>query len=174
MSADPKPHILVVLEEGGEKWFEVEHPGCSTQIHETDSISGDREATVVYESYTCRLQWVLDYWGLDFLEHPDGTTQGWQPLAPGRYGIVSYSRGDGVDNDTGVELVGAELSVSDKIVMRPVWERRQRRHYSQSPLDRPTEREIQDAIRVLEEGENQLLAPALYLEAFTIMDEAAG
>ena len=34
-----------------------------------------------------------------------------------------------------------------------------------------SEREIQDAIRVLEDEENQIFAPALYLEAFRILDE---
>lgn len=168
MSTDTKPHLLVVLEDGDGTSFDVEHPGCATELVELDSISGDREAVITYERYTCRMQWVLDYWGLDFLEHPDGT-QGWDTLAPGHYGIVSYSHGE----DTGVALLEPVLAVSDKITMRPVWDRRQRRHYLQAPLDTPTEAEIQDAIRVLEDPDNEIFAPALHLEAFTILDEAS-
>jgi len=63
------------------------------------------------------------------------------------------------------------IPVSQNIRMRPVWERRQRRTYLQSELGPPVEREIQDAIRVLGDAENQIFAPALYLEAFRILDE---
>lgn len=170
MSSDTKPHLLVVFQDGDETAYEIEHPGCATELVELDSISGDREAVMTYERYTCRMQWVLDYWGLDFLEHPDGRSKGWGTLAPGHYGIFSYTDGD----DTGVALVNpAALEVSEQITMRPVWARRQRRYYLQAPLDAPTQAEIHDAIKVLEDEENQFHAPALYLEAFTIFDEAS-
>ena len=63
------------------------------------------------------------------------------------------------------------IPVSTSIRIRPVWARRQRRVYLQSDLAPPSEREIQDAIRVLGDEENQIFAPALYLEAFRILDE---
>lgn len=65
-----------------------------------------------------------------------------------------------------------DLPISDSITMRPVWRRRQLRHYFNMKPKPPTEREIQDAIRVLADPENQLYAPALHLEAFMILDEA--
>lgn len=66
-----------------------------------------------------------------------------------------------------------DLPVSKKITMRPVWARRQRRHYLQSPLERPTESEIQDAIRVIRDPDNMRLAPALFREAALIIKEAS-
>lgn len=66
-----------------------------------------------------------------------------------------------------------DLPVSDKIVMRPVWRRRQRRHYHLVRLARPTDAEMHDAVLVLADPDNQTFAPALYLEAFRIMDEAS-
>lgn len=169
MSVDSKPHLLVIFQDGDETSYDIEHPGCATKLVELDSISGDREAVVTYEHPTCRLQLAVDYWGLDFLEHADGT-QGWLSLKPGYYGIVSYSEGD----DIGVRLVELDpLPVSERITVRPVWDRRQRRHHLQAPLDAPSEAEIHDAIKVLEDPENEIFAPALHLEAFTIFDEAS-
>jgi hypothetical protein len=66
----------------------------------------------------------------------------------------------------------SEIPPSNSITVRPVWRRRQRRAYLQSELAPPSEAEIQDAIRVLGDGESQVFAPALYLEAFRIFDEA--
>jgi len=42
----------------------------------------------------------------------------------------------------------------------------------QSALAPPTSTEIRDATLVLEDRENELFAPALYLEATLILDEA--
>jgi hypothetical protein len=63
------------------------------------------------------------------------------------------------------------IPVSDSITMRPVWARRQRRHYMLGKLDPPSELEMQDAIRVLADPELQVSAPALHLEAFRILEE---
>ena len=66
-----------------------------------------------------------------------------------------------------------EIPVSNSVVMRPVWKRRQRRHYMHANLEYPNEAEKHDAILVLADAENQLLAPALYLEAELIFMEAS-
>jgi predicted transcriptional regulator len=65
-----------------------------------------------------------------------------------------------------------DLPISDKITMRPVWKRRQRRIYGQNSLPPPNDAEKADAIRILGDQRLQRDAPALYFEAFTIMDEA--
>lgn len=65
------------------------------------------------------------------------------------------------------------LPVSDKIRMRPTWRRRQIRHYLHKIPGPPTDAEMHDAVLVLADPENQLLAPALYLEAFRILDESS-
>lgn len=65
-----------------------------------------------------------------------------------------------------------ELPVSDKIRMRPVWARRQRRRYFQGPLAPPTRSEFEDALAVLRDEENRTYAPALWAEALLIVDEA--
>ena len=64
------------------------------------------------------------------------------------------------------------IPVSTSISMRPVWKRRQRRIYMQPKPEPPSELEIQDAIKVLEDEESEVFAPALHLEAFRILDEA--
>lgn len=64
------------------------------------------------------------------------------------------------------------IPVSDKIRMRPVWRRRQVRHYLHKLPPAPTDAEMHDAVLVLADPENQALAPALHLEAFRILDEA--
>lgn len=64
------------------------------------------------------------------------------------------------------------IPVSDKIRMRPVWRRRQVRHYLHKLPLAPTDAEMHDAVLVLADPENQTLAPALHLEAFRILDEA--
>lgn len=74
--------------------------------------------------------------------------------------------------DTGVQML-SDVPITDKINMRPVWRRRQRRHYLLNLMDVPTEEEIQDAIRVLADPENEIFAPALWFEAFTIFEEAS-
>ena len=67
-----------------------------------------------------------------------------------------------------------DIPVSDSITMRPTWRRRQMRAYLPLlQLTHPTAREIQDAIRVLEDPDNERLAPALNLEAFRIFEEAS-
>lgn len=65
------------------------------------------------------------------------------------------------------------LPVSKSIKMRPVWRRRQRRKYYLAELAAPTDAEMHDAVLVLADPANQTYAPALYLEAFRILDEAS-
>jgi hypothetical protein len=64
------------------------------------------------------------------------------------------------------------IPTSTSIVMRPVWHRRQRRHYSEDVLGPPTDDEMHDAIMVLSDRQLQKEAPALWLEAETIHQEA--
>ena len=171
-SQDAFPHILDVIDSGKEAYYEIEHlPGCPIETYD--------DGGVIYESYNCRVAWVVDNWSLDFLEHDDGRV-GWQLLEPGSYLISSYTEyvpGEfggtyGEEWDTGVRLVDP-IPISESITMRPTWKRRQRRVYHQGPLDPPTEAELWDAIRVLEQDDNQLMAPALHLEAFNIFEEAS-
>lgn len=66
------------------------------------------------------------------------------------------------------------VPVTDSMKMRPVWKRRQRRVYHGiNDLEPPSEEEMQDAIRVLADPDNQVFAPALYLEAERIFEEAS-
>lgn len=65
-----------------------------------------------------------------------------------------------------------DAPVSESITMRPVWHRRQVREYLQKIPLAPTDAEMHDAVLVLADPENQILAPALHLEAFRILDEA--
>lgn len=65
-----------------------------------------------------------------------------------------------------------DLPVSTKITMRPVWARRQRRHYMQDVPRPPELAEIEDAIKVMRDPDNLRLAPALYNEALLILKEA--
>lgn len=65
------------------------------------------------------------------------------------------------------------IPISDSITMRPTWRRRQLRVYFEAELKPPTERDIRDAIRVLEDPDNQKYAPALYVEAERIFEEAS-
>lgn len=70
----------------------------------------------------------------------------------------------------------ADIPISDSITMRPVWRRhlmRSMAELSRSGLKPPTESEIRDAIRVLEDPENEKYAPALNAEAFRIFEEAS-
>ena len=68
-----------------------------------------------------------------------------------------------------------DLPITERMHMRPVWARRQRRvHHNINPLPPPTEAEQQDAIRVLEDPLNYVFAPALYAEAERIFHEAGG
>lgn len=58
--------------------------------------------------------------------------------------------------------------------MRPTWRRRQMRAANPlGTLASPSEREIQDAIRVLEDPDNELYEPTMYLEAFMIFEEVS-
>lgn len=77
---------------------------------------------------------------------------------------------DDADKEAGRKQI--ELPVSAKIRARPVWRRRQRRLYGQGKLRAPSEEEKMDAIRVLWNERWIDEAPALYFEAFLIMDEA--
>lgn len=87
-SEDLVPHTLVVIVDGGERLFEISHlPDCATEI-----VDGDISTTggsFSFERFRCRVGDVVEYAGLDFLEHEDGT-QGWLSLEPGTYHIVSY------------------------------------------------------------------------------------
>ena len=65
----------------------------------------------------------------------------------------------------------SDLPISKKIRMRPVWQRRQRRIYMQSALPPATDEEKRDAIRVLSDERLCREAPALFFDAFLIMDE---
>lgn len=66
-----------------------------------------------------------------------------------------------------------DIPVSDSITMRPVWRRRQLRALANiSPMRAPTDAEVMDAIRVLEDVDNERFVPELHLEAFRILDEA--
>lgn len=64
-----------------------------------------------------------------------------------------------------------DLPVSTSMRPRPVWARMNRRISSSDRLGPPTEAEMQDAIRVLEDADNQFYAPLLYLEAERILFE---
>ena len=64
-----------------------------------------------------------------------------------------------------------DLPLSTKIRMRPVWKRRQRRIYGQNALPPPSDDECRDAIRILGNRDLQRNAPALYFDAFLILDE---
>lgn len=66
----------------------------------------------------------------------------------------------------------SEIPVTDKVVMRPVWARRQRRHYMHTPPGPPTDAEMHDAVLVLADASLQIEAPALWLEAEMIHAEA--
>lgn len=74
--------------------------------------------------------------------------------------------------DAEVEFNRMDLPISEKIRMRPVWRRRQRRIYGQNTLPPPTEEERQDAIAVLSDKRLETEAPALWFDAFLIFDEA--
>jgi predicted transcriptional regulator len=65
-----------------------------------------------------------------------------------------------------------DLPITSKITMRPVWKRRQRRIYGQNKTPPITEEEKLDAIKILGDEELQRLGPALYFDAFLILDEA--
>lgn len=65
-----------------------------------------------------------------------------------------------------------ELPISNKITMRPVWQRRQRRIYMQGPMPPPTDEEKADAISILGDKRIEKYGPALWFDAFLIMDEA--
>lgn len=65
-----------------------------------------------------------------------------------------------------------DLPISNKITKRPVWRRRQRRIYMQGPLPPITEEEKADAIRILGDKRMEKYGPALWFDAFLIMDEA--
>lgn len=176
-SEDAIFHLLVITEHEDGKSYEIEHPDCPTKVVNLDSIGS--ENSIEYVHRTCRMQWAVENSDLDFLEHQDGS-EGWLSLEPGVYRIVSYTEyrpGEfggtyGEEWDTGVRLV-EPIPISEQITMRPVWRRRQRRHYLQSELAPPSESEMIDAIRVLEDPDNQLYAPALYLEAERIYEEAS-
>jgi len=66
-----------------------------------------------------------------------------------------------------------KLPISDKIRMSPTWARRQRRVYLHGVISPPSTEEILDAISVLGDPDSERLAPALYLEAFRIFEEAS-
>lgn len=67
-----------------------------------------------------------------------------------------------------------DLLVSTAICMRPVWRRRQRRHYGLATLPPPDSAEIHDAIQVLALPEAMLAEmPAVWIEALTILEEAS-
>lgn len=64
------------------------------------------------------------------------------------------------------------IPVTSKIRQRPVWRRHRLRVLSNiNPIAPPTEEEKADAIRVLEDEDNQLI-PGLWDEAHRILDEA--
>ena len=66
------------------------------------------------------------------------------------------------------------VPASTSICMRPVWRRRQRRHYGLATLPPPDSAEIHDAIQVLALPEAMLAEmPAVWIEAQTIMCEAS-
>lgn len=66
------------------------------------------------------------------------------------------------------------IPVSDSITMRPVWRRYQMRALeSANAMKPPNAAEIRDAIRVLEDPDNEKYAPALNNEAFRIFEEAS-
>lgn len=73
--------------------------------------------------------------------------------------------------DAEVEFNYMELPISDKITMRPVWKRRQRRIYMQDELPPISDEEKADAIRILEDPRMPQEAPALWFDAFVIFDE---
>lgn len=84
-SQDEVPHVVTIIGEDEEKYFDVEHlVTCQTESFES-GLDGHH-----YMQYTCRLQWVLENWGFDFLEDEDGS-EGWQHLEPGEYKVVSYT-----------------------------------------------------------------------------------
>lgn len=64
-----------------------------------------------------------------------------------------------------------DIPISNKIVMRPVWRRRQRRVYGQNTLPPITEAEKADAIKILGDARLERDAPALWFDAFLILDE---
>jgi hypothetical protein len=64
------------------------------------------------------------------------------------------------------------IPISSSIRVRPVWARRQRRLYHQNPLDPPTDEEKHDAILVLADQSMETDAPAIWIEAQMILDEA--
>lgn len=182
-SEDAAPHLLLVVDTGEERYYEVEHPPeCQKEYFVLEGISGDQEAFEKFERYTCRVAWVCEGWGLDFLQLAGELKghEGWEKLAPGLYpimGFTDYSPGElggtwGEEWDTGVYVL-EDVPISDRITMRPVWRRRQRRHYMLSALLAPTDEEIQDAILVLADPENETFAPALWIEAFNIFEEAS-
>lgn len=64
------------------------------------------------------------------------------------------------------------LDKTDKLTPRPVWERHRRRTLMNiNPMPAPTEEEQQDAIRVLEDPDNEAV-PGLWIEAHRILDES--
>ena len=72
-----------------------------------------------------------------------------------------------------IKMNRMDLPISEKITMRPVWKRRQRRIYGQNELPPITDEEKADAIKILGDKRLQKYAPALYFEAFAIFDEAS-
>lgn len=65
------------------------------------------------------------------------------------------------------------IPISSSITPRPVWNRRQQRHYRpEEQLLPPSAEEMHDAIAVLSDPQMQFEAPDLYLEAEMIHQEA--
>lgn len=176
-SEDEVAHTMWIVGIGEDKYFSVDHlPTCGIERVENDLGPDGRP----FERHTCRLAWVLETWGFDFLGHADGR-EGWEFLEPGSYAVKSYTEyrpGEfggtyGEEWDTGAFVEG---EISTRIVMRPVWRRRQLRLYTDTPfgtLAKPTDAEKEDAIRVLEDPTSETIAPALWLEAFRIFEEAS-
>jgi len=64
------------------------------------------------------------------------------------------------------------IPVTNSIKARPVWLRHRRRNFANvNPFPSPTEAEKQDAIRVLEDPNNEFVS-GLWDEAHRILDEA--
>ena len=71
-------HTLVVWEVDGERDFEIIHPGCDSEWHNT-GYKND-----IYERFTCDLEEEIINAGLDSLE-PD-----WRKVEPGEYKIRAW------------------------------------------------------------------------------------
>lgn len=173
---DKYPHYFRLGKIGD---YELIHAGdCPySEVMTWSDEDGDVRAVI---NYLCLEGVIWNELGVDAI----GGEHRLRWLDAGLYRVLGWMTEPGmIEPNYGLEFTEAddnnrpvpvpELSISKSITMRPVWRRRQRRLYLQTELEPPTEIEQVDAIKVLEDPENETFAPALWFEAFAIVEEAS-